>query len=98
MLYQRVYLTHEPNLCVKTGDNKQMNILLERSLSIACEDFVDKLENDSVSEYIDFAMEQCIKHLRTHSKPGIVTESGMDPPGVCVGVRGGGGGGGGCEH
>ena len=47
-----------------------MGILLERSLCIASDDFVDKLENDSVSEYIDFAMEQCIKHLKMNSNPG----------------------------
>ena len=47
-----------------------MNVLLERSLCIASEDYVDKLENDSVTEYISFAMEQSQKYLRMKTKKG----------------------------
>ena len=48
-----------------------MKILFERSLCIATDDFVDKLENDSVNEYIDFAMEQCEEYLKQKAKFGV---------------------------
>ena len=53
-----------------SADNKEMKILFERSLCIASDDFVEKLENDSVNEYIDFAMEQCEEYLKKKAKMG----------------------------
>jgi hypothetical protein len=50
-----------------------MKILFERSMCIASDDYVDKLENDSVSEYIDFAMEQCEDYLKQRAKLGMLT-------------------------
>eukprot|EP00116_Pleurobrachia_bachei_P007476 sb/3467738/ len=48
--------------------NKPMMVLGEKGLSIACEDMVHKLENESIQEYINFAMEQCESHLRANTK------------------------------
>lgn len=53
-----------------SADNKEMKILFERSLCIASDDFVEKLENDSVNEYIDFAIEQCEEYLKKKTKLG----------------------------
>ena len=48
-----------------------MKILFERSLCIASDDYVEKMENESVTEYVDFAMEQCEEYLRQKSKFGL---------------------------
>ena len=56
-----------------SADNKEMKILFEKSLCIASDDFVEKMENESVTEYIDFAMEQCEEYLRKKSKFGLLT-------------------------
>ncbi|KAL5251649.1 hypothetical protein ACHWQZ_G017127 [Mnemiopsis leidyi] len=55
---------------IMKGDNKEMKILFERSLCIASDDYVEKMENESVTEYVDFAMEQCEEYLRQKSKFG----------------------------
>ena len=55
---------------IMKGDGKETRILLESSLAVAAEDYVEKLENDSCAEYIAYAMEQCEKYLRKASAPG----------------------------
>ena len=61
------------SILTPSADNKEMKILLEKSLCIASDDFVEKMENESVTEYIDFAMEQCEEYLRKKSKFGLLT-------------------------
>ena len=61
------------SILTPSADNKEMKILFEKSLCIASDDFVEKMENESVTEYIDFAMEQCEEYLRKKSKFGLLT-------------------------
>ncbi|XP_063688052.1 double-strand break repair protein MRE11-like [Bolinopsis microptera] len=55
---------------IMKADNKEFKILFESCLGMASDDFVDKLENDSVNEYIDFAMERCEDYLKQKAKFG----------------------------
>ena len=50
--------------------NRELQVLMENGLSLACQEYTDKEENDAFTDYVDFCRESAIKDLKATTKLG----------------------------